>query len=115
VELTISAEGLVTVRQADQADPVEVGNIELSTFVNPGGLQALGRGLFQQTAASGEPQDGAPGQPGFGTLAQGFTESSNVKVVEEMIGLISAQRAYEVNSKVIQAADQMLRQATSVR
>jgi len=115
LELTVSPEGLVTVRQADQAEPVEVGSIELTTFVNPGGLHALGRGLFQQTAASGEPQDGAPGAPGFGTLAQGFTEASNVKVVEEMIGLISAQRAYEVNSKVIQAADQMLRQATSVR
>lgn len=115
VEVAISPDGLVAVRQSDQPEPVEVGTIELATFVNPGGLEAQGRGLFAQTAASGEPQQDKPGAPGFGTLSQGFIEASNVKVVEEMIALISSQRAYEVNSKVIQAADQMLRQATNVR
>ncbi len=114
-EVSITPQGVVAVKQAGEAEMVEVGNVELTTFVNPGGLAPQGRGLFARTAASGEPQDAQPGAPGFGTLAQGFLESSNVKVVEEMIALITAQRAYEVNSKVIQAADQMLRQATNIR
>ena len=115
VSITISPQGVVAVRQADETEMVEVGTIELATFVNPAGLDALGRSLFEATEASGEAQEGAPGEPGFGRVGQGFLESSNVKVVEEMIKLITAQRAYEVNSKVIQAADQMLRQAANVR
>ena len=115
VEIKISPQGVVSVRQADETESSEVGTIELATFVNPAGLRAMGRGLFEATEASGEAQEGSPGESGIGTIAHGFLESSNVKVVEEMIALITAQRAYEVNSKVIQTADQMLRQAANVR
>lgn len=113
--LDISRAGVVTVSVAGQSEASELGSIELANFVNPGGLSPLGRGLFEATEASGEAQTGTPGQEGFGEVAQGSLETSNVKVVEEMIALITAQRAYEVNSKVIQASDQMLRQAANVR
>jgi len=95
--------------------PVEIGRIELTTFVNPAGLRALGGALFARTEASGEPIDGLPGEDGFGTIGQGMLETSNVKVVEEMIELIAAQRAYEINSRVVRAADEMLREAATMR
>ncbi|MCB9737005.1 MAG: flagellar basal-body rod protein FlgG [Deltaproteobacteria bacterium] len=113
--VAIDQDGTVKAQVPGDVDLVEVGRIELSQFVNPSGLRSLGSGLYQETEASGRPIDGAPGEQGRGTVAQGFLESSNVKVVEEMIDLIAAQRAYEINSKVIQAADQMLGEAAQLR
>jgi flagellar basal-body rod protein FlgG len=95
-----------------QQTPQTVGQIELATFRNEAGLENIGDKLMVETAASGTPQKGAPGSLGFGKLQQGFLETSNVNVVSEITNLITAQRAYEMNSKVISAADQML-QATS--
>jgi flagellar basal-body rod protein FlgG len=100
---------------AGETAPVEIGRIGLANFVNPTGLKALGHNLFVSTPASGEPQVGEPGTDGRGTLLQGALEQSNVDIVEEMIGMISAQRAYEINSKVITTADDMLRAATQMK
>lgn len=113
--ITISSNGTVSVTMAGQTDPVEVGQLQLATFVNPAGLQGIGHNLLVASGASGEPQIGEPGRDGRGTLLQGSLERANVDVVEEMIGLISSQRNYEVNSKVIAAADEMLRSATQMR
>lgn len=93
----------------------EVGQFELTRFQNPAGLRALGRNLFEATEASGLPQTGMPGEDGLGSLTQGYLEGSNVQVTDEMIAMIVSQRAYEVNSKVIRTADEMLRSATNVR
>jgi flagellar basal-body rod protein FlgG len=92
-----------------------VGNIELARFVNPAGLQNIGRNLLLQTAASGDPTTGTPGVDGFGTLAQGYLEMSNVSVVDEMVNMITAQRAYEINSKAIKAADDMLQMVNTLK
>ena len=89
--------------------------MQLVRFNNPGGLEAIGRNLYKETAASGTPELGNPGENGFGDLAQGYLEMSNVKVVEEMVNLILAQRAYEVNSKAVQAADEMMQQSNNMR
>jgi flagellar basal-body rod protein FlgG len=113
--IAIGSDGTVSVTLPGQQDPVEVGQITLAAFVNPGGLQAIGHNLYISTAASGEPQLGTAGTDGRGTLLQGAIEHANVNVVEEMIGLISAQRAYEINSRVISAADEMLRAATQLK
>ncbi len=85
-----------------------VGQLQLATFLNEAGLEAIGNNLFMETAASGAPTAGQPGQPGFGTVMQGYTEASNVDPVSEITNLIVAQRAYEMNSKVVTTADQML-------
>ena len=90
------------------ARDVELGNIELAAFANPGGLQSIGDNLYRPTDGSGEMQLGAPGQSGNGTLRQGFLESSNVQLVDELVSLMLAQRGFEMNSKIVQAADQML-------
>lgn len=108
--LTIGKDGTVSVDIDGQSN--EIGQIQLASFVNPGGLQAIGSNFFKATTASGEAQVGPPGSPGLGELQQGALEMSNVKVVEEMINLISSQRAYDINSKVLQASDEML-QATA--
>ena len=115
VSVSISATGAVTAQVSGQQTPVQVGQIQLTNFVNPAGLKAMGHNLFTPTPASGEPQVGLPGEDGRGTLLQGSTEQSNVSIVDEMIGLISAQRAYEINSKVVTTADQMLQAATQMR
>ena len=115
VEINISREGMVSVRQDTSEDMAEVGQITLVAFQNPAGLKSLGRGLYGAMLVSGEMTEAQPGTDGLGFTVQGQLESSNVQVVEEMIDLISAQRAYEVNSKVIQAADQMLRDASNLR
>jgi flagellar basal-body rod protein FlgG len=115
LELSIKADGTVTARVSGSTDPSEIGQIELHTFPNPGGLSSVGNNLFQETAASGEPQRQRPGEQGTGTLAQGYLEGANVKAVEEMIDMIGTQRAYELNSKVIQTADQMLQRLTTIR
>ncbi len=110
--LTISPQGQVSVMQPGNAVPTQVGQLELSAFVNKAGLQAMGDNLFLETPASGAPQNGTPGNEGFGDLQQGYLEQANVEAVKEISDLISAQRAYEMNAKVITASDQML-QATS--
>lgn len=113
--VTISEDGTVSVIQPGDSEATEVGQIELVSFPNSAGLLALGNSLFEQTGASGEAIAGAPGEDGRGTLRQAFLETSNVQVVTEMIDLIASQRAYEVNSKVVTAADEMLRAATNMR
>ena len=94
--------------------PQQVGTIELASFQNPAGLEARGGNVFVATTASGEPTNGVPGSDGLGTLAQGFVEDSNVSVVEEMVNMILGQRAYEANSRVIRAADEMLQQVNNL-
>ena len=88
--------------------------VQLVRFINPSGLESVGRNLYRETPASGPPELGSPSENGFGELAQGYLEMSNVKVVEEMVKLIMAQRAYEVNSKAVQAADEMLQQGNNL-
>ncbi len=112
--LSISKDGLVSATVAGQAQAQQLGTIELATFSNPAGLRPMGGNLFLQTTASGEPETGAPGSDARGTLAQGFLENSNVSVVEEMVNMIVGQRAYEANSRVIKAADDMLGQVNQL-
>ena len=106
--ITIGADGTVSVAVPGQAAPQSVGQLTLANFVNPAGLEPRGQNLFTETASSGTPSTSAPGADGTGNLAQGFVESSNVNVVEELIGMIQTQRAYELNSKAITTSDQML-------
>jgi len=105
--VTVSQTGLVTATIAGQSTPQQLGQLTIANFINEAGLQALGNNLFQQTAASGQPTVGVPGDTAYGVIQQGYLEASNVDPVSEITNLISAQRAYEMNSKVIQAADQM--------
>lgn len=113
--VAISSNGMVSVILPGQTTPSEIGQIQLANFVNPAGLEAIGHNLLRPTRGSGEPQLGEPGTDGRGTILQGAVEQSNVDIVEEMIGMISAQRAYEINSKVITTADDMLRAATQMK
>jgi flagellar basal-body rod protein FlgG len=113
VSLTIGADGTVSAVEAGNPAPTQIGNMQLADFINIGGLQAVGDNLFKETAASGTPQPGTPGQTGLGTLLQGSLESSNVNVVEELVNMIETQRAYEMNSKAIERVDQMLQYVTS--
>ena len=106
--VTIGTDGTVSVTLPGQAQPQSVGQIQLASFVNPAGLEPKGQNLYAETAASGAPATGAPGSNQLGTVKQGFVETSNVNVVEELIGMIQTQRAYELNSKAIQTSDQML-------
>ena len=114
-DITITSDGTVNVKLAGREDSQQIGQLELARFSNPGGLNSAGRNLFEETVASGPAMLGTPGSEGFGTIAQGFLEKSNVEVVEEMVNMIGAQRAYEVNSKTIQAADEMLATANQLR
>ncbi len=109
--LTISADGAITATLAGSGESQEIGRLELATFPNSAGLEPLGRNLYRATTASGPPLTASPGSEGTGTLAQGMLEGSNVEIVNEMIDLIASQRAYELNHRVIQAADEMLRKA----
>jgi flagellar basal-body rod protein FlgG len=113
--VTIAPDGTVSVTQGGSSEATEVGRIQLATFPNVGGLDAIGRNLLVPTVASGDAVTANPGEGGTGTLAQGFLEGSNVEVVTEMIDLITSQRAYEINHRVIQAADEMLRRTTEGR
>jgi len=106
--VTIAADGTVSVAVAGQSAPQEVGQLAIASFVNPAGLNPKGQNLWAETAASGAPQAGVPGSNGLGTLQQGYVETSNVNVVEELVAMIQTQRAYELNSKAIQTSDQML-------
>jgi flagellar basal-body rod protein FlgG len=112
--VTISREGIVSATVPGQSAPQQVGTVELTSFQNAAGLRAVGGNVFQATTASGEPTNGAPGTDGRGTIAQGFVEDSNVSVVEEMVNMILSQRAYEANSKVLRAADEMLQQVNTL-
>ena len=114
-DVSISKSGQVQVTQAGQTAPSIVGNLELATFLNEGGLDPIGDNMFLQSGASGAPTTGVPGTAGIGTLLQGYTEASNVDAVSEITALIVAQRAYEMNSKVITSADQMLAAANQLK
>lgn len=115
VGVSVSKTGEVQVTLAGDPQPQTIGQIELATFVNEAGLEALGGNLFKETAASGAATVAAPGEPGFGTLNQGFVEASNVNPVAEITALITAQRAYEMNSRVVKTADEMLSTTSQLR
>lgn len=110
--ITVGSDGTVSALVAGQTEPTEIGRIETARFINPAGLQSAGNNLLYETASSGAPQVGAAGEEGRGTIRSGALESSNVNVVEELVDMIETQRAYEVNSKMIQATDEMLRNAS---
>jgi flagellar basal-body rod protein FlgG len=114
-QITIGADGTITVTMPREPQPVEVGKLDLFTFANPAGLVAAGRNQFRESLASGAAITQRPGEGGAGTLAQGTIEMSNVKVVEEMVDLISGQRAYEINARVVRAADDMLNETARLR
>lgn len=114
-QISISKEGQIRVKIGGDDNPIEVGRVSLFRFINPAGLQAIGGNLFKETEASGIEAPGQPGFDGYGSVEQGFLEMSNVKVVEEMVNMIVAQRAYETNSKAIQTSDSMLSTAINLK
>jgi flagellar basal-body rod protein FlgG len=113
--IQITRDGIVEVTLAGQTDPQQLGQIEIASFINPAGLEAIGDNLYLETPASGSATTATPGSPGLGTLMQGYLELSNVNAVEEISALIVAQRAYEMNARVITAADEMLQSTTQLR
>ena len=113
--VSVSADGIVSVTQGNSSTPTEIGSFELAKFINPAGLRPVGENLYQETAASGTEITGVPGEDGIGSIAQGFLEMSNVNVVEEMVKMIISQRAYEISSKAIQSADEMLSVANGLK
>lgn len=115
VEIHVSQDGLVSARLQGEAEMVQLGNIELARFANPGGLAPMGGNLYRQTEASGEPTLGTPGMDGLGAVRQGFLEGANVDVVQEMVSLITAQRAYEINSKMVTTSEDMLQIANNLK
>jgi flagellar basal-body rod protein FlgG len=112
--VTVAKDGTVSVTLQGQPQPQSVGQLQIATFVNPGGLDPLGGNLFAESASSGTANAGAPGTNGLGSLRQGFVEGSNVNVVEELVSMIATQRAYEMNSKSIQTSDQMLQKLSQL-
>lgn len=112
--ITISRDGVVSVTQQGQTNPAQVGQLTLSTFINDAGLDSMGENLYQETQASGAPTQSTPGQNGAGLLYQGYVETSNVSVAEELVTMIQTQRAYEINSKAISTSDQMLQKLTQI-
>jgi flagellar basal-body rod protein FlgG len=106
--ITIGSDGTVSAIVAGQAAPQQVGQLQLASFPNPAGLQAIGQNLYIETVSSGTPTAGTPGNNGLGVLSQGYVETSNVNVVEELVNMIQTQRAFEINSKAVQTSDQML-------
>ncbi len=114
IQVTILQDGTVSALLAGQSAPQQLGQVEIARFQNPSGLRALGGNLFIPSEASGDAETGTPGDTGFGTMAQGFLESSNVNLAEELVKMILAQRAFEVNSRVIQAGDEMLQTAANI-
>ena len=115
LEVTVQADGTVRALLPGETEPVELGQVELSRFQNPAGLRSMGGNLFAETEGSGAPVIAPPGEDGLGTVQQGFLEASNVDVVQEMVELISAQRAYELNSKMVQTGEEMLQIANGVK
>ncbi len=111
--VTIAPDGTVSVTLPGQSQAQQIGNLQLATFINPAGLQAVGDNQYVQTTASGPPTTGQPGVNGVGTLRQGFLETSNVNVVQDLVEMIATQRAYEVNSKMVQASNQMMSYANN--
>jgi flagellar basal-body rod protein FlgG len=112
--VTVAKDGTVAVTLQGQPQPQTVGQLQIATFVNPGGLDPMGGNLFAESASSGPPNAGVPGASGHGSLRQGFVEGSNVNVVEELVSMIATQRAYEMNSKAIQTSDQMLQKLSQI-
>lgn len=112
--VTIARDGMVSITQPGSTASVQVGQLQLATFLNPTGLQALGENLYAETDSSGTPTQSNPGLNGAGLLSQGYVESSNVNVVEELVSMIQTQRAYEINSKAVQASDQMLQRLSQL-
>ncbi len=112
LRVSIGKDGTVTATQPGSATPIQIGNIQLATFVNSAGLQSMGSNLYIETASSGAAQQSAPGENGAGELLSGNLEASNVSVVEELVNMVATQRAYEMNSKVVSTADQMLQFVT---
>lgn len=106
--VTIGRDGVVNIVQAGTTTPTQIGTIQLAGFINPGGLQSVGENLFVETASSGTPTPNTPGTNGVGLLSQGYVETSNVNVAEELVNMIQAQRSYELNSRAITTSDQML-------
>jgi flagellar basal-body rod protein FlgG len=115
IALEISPAGEVKCITKQGADPQTLGQIDIVNFINPAGLKNVGKNLFSPTSASGQPSTARPGTNGMGYLAQGEIESSNVNIVDEMVNMITAQRAYETNSKVIQTSDQMMQSAVNLK
>jgi flagellar basal-body rod protein FlgG len=113
--MTVAADGVVTVTQPGNVNSVQIGAIQLATFINPAGLQGLGSNLFSETTSSGAPIVSAPGTNGAGSVNQGYVETSNVNVVQELVNMIQTQRAYEINSKAVSTSDQMLQQLTQIQ
>jgi flagellar basal-body rod protein FlgG len=113
--VTIGTDGIVSVTQAGQAQATQVGQISLTNFINPAGLHAMGDNLFVETDSSGQPVEGTPGDNGLGSIRQGFVELSNVQLVVELTDLITGQRAYDANSKVITTSDEMLATANGIK
>ncbi len=111
--VSIGADGTVSVVTPGSAVATQVGNVQLTDFINPSGLMPMGKNLYVETASSGTGQAGNPGINGLGTIMQGFIESSNVNVVEELVNMIETQRAYEINSRAISTSDQMLQFITN--
>lgn len=114
IGVTIGMDGIVSVTQPGVVAPVQIGSMQLATFINPAGLQSMGANLYQETASSGTPSTNVPGTNGAGSLNQSYVETSNVNVVEEMVNMIQTQRAYEINSKAITTSDQMLQKLTQM-
>ena len=112
--VTVGRDGTVSVQQPGSAAPVQVGSMQLVSFINPAGLQSQGENLFSETAASGTPSANTPGTSGLGLINQGYVETSNVNVAEELVNMIQTQRAYEINSKAISTSDQMLQRLTQL-
>ena len=108
ISVTVGKDGVVSAVVVGNPAPVQLGQIQIATFVNPGGLDPKGQNLFLETAASGPPSVNVPGIAGTGDINQGYVETSNVNVVEELVAMIQTQRAYEINSKAISTSDQML-------
>lgn len=113
-QISIGSDGIVEVLEDGSNTPTEVGTIELARFSNPAGLRSLGHNLYAETISSGAPETGIPGENGMGTISQGYLEGSNVSIMEEMVNMIAGQRAYEINSKAIQTADEMLQMANGL-
>lgn len=114
LSMTVARDGTVSVTTPGTAAPTQIGSIQVSNFINPAGLESLGENLYAETGASGTAQAGTPGTNGNGVLMQGFVETSNVNVVEEMVNMIQTQRAYEINSKAITTSDQMLQKISQL-
>jgi flagellar basal-body rod protein FlgG len=113
-EIVIGSDGTVSITQSGQSTAQQVGTIQIASFQNPSGLSGVGRNLLMATTASGDPVPGNPGENGLGRINQGFLEQSNVNVVEEMVNMIIAKRAYEVNSRAVRVADDMLSQINNL-